>query len=52
MKHTPSVYEEQILDFIHVTSNIQFVTKSVPRIQKDKANPHEVNELSFKPVFL
>jgi len=52
MKRTSSVDEEQILDFVYVSSNIQFVTKSTPSIQRGKVNSHEVNESSFKPVFL
>ena len=48
-KRTPGVDEEQILDFIHVSGHIQLVTKS---IQKGNLDPHKVDELPFKPVFL
>jgi hypothetical protein len=51
-KRTPSVDEEQILDFIHVSGHIQLVTKSTLSLQKEKVDPHKVNELSFEPVFL
>jgi len=34
MERTPSVDEEQVLDFIDVTSRIQYVTKSTLSKQK------------------
>ena len=52
MEHTPGVDEKQILDFIYVTRNVQFLSKSTPSIQKGEVYPHEVSELSFKPIFL
>ena len=52
MKHTPGVDKEQILDFIYVTRNVQFLSESTPSIEKGEVNPHEVNKLPFEPIFL